>query len=334
MIHKIKYYLIRLKTIDWKSMWKHAKKIGRKVKKSAIYIWFDMVMCSFKYQAGYMDYHEFEFYLLNKEERKTYITVGINNEITRKYTDKKYWYKLNDKAVFNEIFDKFIKRDWLNLNNSSLDDFKKFLEGKDQIIVKPIDDYAGKGIEIIKINKKTSIKKLYQQLIDNHQTLVEEVIKQHKDMAKLYDKSVNTLRIITFLKDDNEPVLLKSVLKMGNGGVIDNFAAGGMYTFVDEKGVVYAPAFDKDGNIYETHPSSGTNIVGFKVPLFKEVVKTVLEAQKMIPEIRYVGWDVAITPDGPVIVEGNEKSGAFQLKPSLSKDKIGDLPNYRKYMDI
>ena len=60
----------------------------------------------------------------------------------------------------------------------------------------------------------------------------------------------------------------------------------------------------------------------------------VKKASKIIPEVKYIGWDVAITPDGPVIIEGNCYPGVFQMKPSFNKEHIGLIPKYEKYMDI
>ena len=153
-------------------------------------------------------------------------------------------------------------------------------------------------------------------------------------MAKLYKGSVNSLRVITFLTDDGNVVILRMVLKIGNKEGIDNCRNGGMYTFLDDNGVVLLPAFDENNNIYEKHPKSGTEIVGFKVPYYKEIQELVSKAGKVVPEIRYVGWDIAITEKGPIIIEGNEYSGIFQMKASMNPTKIGDLPRFRKYMDI
>lgn len=41
-------------------------------------------------------------------------------------------------------------------------------------------------------------------------------------MNVLYDKSVNTMRMFTFYKD-GKSYFLQAVLKIGNGGVVDNF---------------------------------------------------------------------------------------------------------------
>ena len=59
-----------------------------------------------------------------------------------------------------------------------------------------------------------------------------------------------------------------------------------------------------------------------------------VELGKVNDKVRYIGWDIAISKDGPVLIEGNPFSGIFQVKPSISGIKTGDLPNFRKYMDI
>ena len=101
---KIKYLFKRIIKMDYKNMFKIAKAISKKTKKNTFFILIDMIRCGFKYQAGYYDYQEFEFYNLNSEERKTYLTRGKNNEIVKKFNDKSSFYKFEDKVEFNKIF--------------------------------------------------------------------------------------------------------------------------------------------------------------------------------------------------------------------------------------
>ena len=201
------------------------------------------------------------------------------------------------------------------------------------MIVKPICGEGGVGIEKITLSESVDVEKLYHKLYMNQQKLIEDVIIQHPDMNLLYDKSVNTMRIFTFLQDGKATVL-QAVLKFGNGGVVDNFSSGGMYTFLDQNGVVLTAAIDKEDRIFEKHPTTQLDIIGFQVPLFQEALELVKQAAQVIPTVQYVGWDVAITKDGPVLVEGNAFPGIFQMKPSLSTDKTGLLPKYRKVMNI
>ena len=107
-----------------------------------------------------------------------------------------------------------------------------------------------------------------------------------------------------------------------------------MYTFVDNNGVVLAPAIDQDDNYFEKHPLTNEKIVGFKVPLFNEAVELVRKAALIVPDMAYVGWDVAIGEDKPILVEGNWFPGVFQMKPSFKENKDGILTLYKKYMDI
>ena len=130
-MRKLKYLTKTIIHMDYKNMFKIAKNVSKKAKKQFIAILIDIIHCGIKYQAGYYDYQEFEFYLLNKEERKTYLTRGINNSLVKKYNNKDYWYLLQDKIEFNKRFNKYLNRDWIDLRNTSLDDFKVFLKNKD-----------------------------------------------------------------------------------------------------------------------------------------------------------------------------------------------------------
>ena len=330
---RIIYLFKRILNLDYKNMFKICKAISKKTKKNKIVIFFDMIYCGIVYQAGYYDYQEFEFYNLNKNERKTYLTRGKNNEIIRIFNNKAFFDSFENKVEFNKIFSKYIKRDWIYLENNNIDDFVNFFSTHNSIIVKPLDSSGGKGIEKFTYVNEEESKKLYDTLVKNTQLLVEDCIKQHKDMDKLYDKSVNTLRMFTFVKDGKSH-FLQAVLKIGNGGVIDNFSSGGMYTYVDENGTAFVEAIDQADNIFYTHPISNTQIVGFKVPMFKEAVELVKEAATVIPEVAYVGWDVAIGENGPEIIEGNCFPGVFQVKSSLSNIKEGLIPKYNELMHI
>ncbi len=330
---KIKFVFRKIRGFQYKNFFSIINEIHKKTKKSRIFIFFDIIRTVIKYGNGYMDYFEFEFYLLNDEERKTYITAYINNNIVKKYNDKEEMEKFDDKIIFNNMYKQYLKRDYIDLNTSSVNEFKNFLKKHNKIICKIPNGTGGKGIQVISIDNNTNIDELYNNLKNDNLILVEEYLIQHKEMNKLYDKSVNTLRIITFL-DDNGVHILKTILKIGNGGHVDNFSSGGMYTFVDDDGVVFVPAIDEKGNIFENHPISKTKIVGFKIPMFKEVKELIQEVGKVNNKVRYIGWDIAISQNGPVLIEGNPFSGIFQVKPSISGIKTGDLPNFKKYMDI
>ena len=327
---KIKYLFKRIIKMDYKNMFKIAKAINKKTGKNTIFILLDMVKCGLKYQAGYYDYQEFEFYNLNKEERKTYLTRVKNNAIVKMFNDKDKFYLFDNKYEFNKLFDKFLKREWLYLDNN-YEKFVKFCSNKEEIIVKPINGCGGVGVELIKIDK-TKLKSIYNKLIKNKQLLIEEKIIQHKDMAKLNSSSVNTLRIVTYF-DGVDTHILNVVLKIGNGGVTDNFSSGSMYTFIKD-GKIFVPAIDRDDNIFKVHPISHVNLIGYTIPNYEKCIKMVRECAKIIPEVKYVGWDVAITKNGASLIEGNCYPGIYQIKPSFINKKCGLVKTYEDAMKI
>ena len=276
---KIIMYFKRIFGMNYKAMFKTINKVHKRSGKSKIKIFFDMIKCSIKYSAGYTDYFLFCFEDLNDLQRSTYITRGINNNI-RQLNDREYYKYFRDKVLFNDTFKEYLGRNYIDLTKSSLDDFKKFLEVNPIIIVKPIDESGGVGIEKIKIEKETDIEKLYNNLIDTKRTLVEECVVQHDEMAKLCASSVNTLRIVTITKNNKTHIMVR-VIRMGNGiNAVDNFHAGGMYTVFDENGVITKPAIDREGNIYEEHPFTKTKIEGFKIPYYKESIELVKQVCK------------------------------------------------------
>ena len=136
-------------------------------------------------------------------------------------------------------------------------------------------------------------------------------------------------RIITLLDAEGKPHYLYNVQKMGlNGSIIDNNC---MFTPVNlETGEMMYPAHSGDtvkGIIYHEHPNSHIPLVGYKIPFAKEAVEMCLKAATIVPQIRYIGWDVAITPNGPAIIEGNTYNAHdFWQLPPHTLDKIGMLP--------
>ncbi len=94
-------------------------------------------------------------------------------------------------------------------------------------------------------------------------------------------------------------------------------------------GVVSDKAIDKNKNLYEVLPETGKTIKGFKFPFWNEAVKMCKEASKIVPEMAYIGWDVAFTVNGPIFVEANEFPGhdIYQL-PEHTPNKIGMMEKF------
>lgn len=329
---KFKYLFKRICEMHFKDMFKTAKRVAKANKACFIVVLFDIIYCGLKYMAGYVDYEVFGFYNLNKSQRETIITRGINNKFVTALNNKNFVDLLDNKLLFNEKFNKYLKREWINLKEASIEDFEKYLKDKKNIIVKPVDQACGRNIEKINVENVDNPQDLYKQLVEKEQFLVEDLIVQHPEMNKLYPEAVNTLRIVSVTKNNNVHIMFRSI-RMGNSGnVVDNFNHGGLFTTIDEDGVIRKPAVDKKGNIYENHPYTNTPILGFEIPNFKEAMEYVKQMALEIPEVGYVGWDIAITENGPVVVEANPFPGhdIYQSKVHMKEDGTGLRKEFEK----
>ena len=334
---KLGYIMRCVRNMNYKRMLSTVNTVHKKSKKNRVFLFFDMVYCGFKYGTGYRDYDLNEWWTLNKAQRSTYITRGINNSLVTRLNDSSCYHLLANKIDFNELFSDCLGRKWIFLDRATPEEFEIFMSDIDTVIAKPIDEACGVGVQKLQKSDFESVRAMYDHIKEIGSPLVEEYVIQHSAISGLYPLSVNTLRIVTVTSDDGTPHILYAFIRIGNGGrVVDNINAGGMAAPIDlDSGKVYSVAFDKDYSYYDTHPYTGTPIVGFEIPFWKESCELVLEATTRIPRLRYVGWDVAVTENGPTFIEANQHPGhdILQMPPHVP-DKIGILPRFRQFVDI
>ncbi|MFA9380741.1 MAG: sugar-transfer associated ATP-grasp domain-containing protein [Acetanaerobacterium sp.] len=334
MLHKLQYLLNTVRSMDRKAMVAKARVVHRRTGKPTPAILADMVRCASRYGAGYMDYTVLEFYRLAPAERDTFLTRGRSNELVRALNNREYWHCFEDKTEFLTRFAQYLGRQWIDLNNTDWGAFAIFCEGKDRIIVKPVDGDGGKGVDCIVLDAHPDRAALYDTLKQNGQTLCEEYVVQHPVLAAIYPGSVNTLRIVTVVNETGGVDITRCLIRIGAGGVVDNISSGGMAALIDpQTGEIIRPAHDKNGDSHTVHPLTGAPIVGVVVPMFNRVLAMVRTAAREVPEIRYCAWDIAVCEAGPVFIEGNQYPGheIQQLPPHLVNN-TGMWPVYKKYL--
>lgn len=334
---RISYILRCIAGMDYKAMFSTVSSIHKKTGKKRIALFSDVVKCGLKYGCGYRDYELNEWWTLNSEQRKTYVTRGINNQIVAKLNDPEYYHLLDNKAEFLENFNRFVKRKWINTETCTEEEFRKFLDGLDTVVIKPMAESCGRGVEKLSVGDFESPNALLEHIRSAGSTLCEECIVQNAAISALYPHSVNTLRIVTVIGRDGKPHIVYAFIRIGNGGrVVDNINAGGMAAPIDlDSGIIKAVAFDKNSVYYEKHPETGADIVGAQIPMWNRAKDMVLEAAALVPQIGYVGWDVAVGANDVMLVEANQHPGhdILQMPPHVP-DKIGMLPRFREFIDI
>ena len=330
----LKTVLDRFELASFKRMYENAKMVKKHTGGSLIYILYDMSKCIVKDNIGYMEYNLFNFKGKPKDIRDTYITFDKSQKLFKMLNDPEYNVIFDNKLLFNERFKEFIGRDFIDAAHCSDEEFAKFCKGKEEIFCKPKDSCSGKGIyKSIKLDDNTDINELHKFMIDND-LFCEDTIKQHKQMSNLNPSSINTIRITTVLVD-GKSYPMYALLRIGTSNAnIDNIASGGIYTVLDDNGrILYGCWSDKTLILYKKHPLTNVDLIGFEVPMFKQAIELCNRAALVEPHIRYVGWDIAITPDGPIIVEGNQLPG-YDMAQNYYATRIdhGLLPKFEEVL--
>jgi hypothetical protein len=139
--------------------------------------------------------------------------------------------------------------------------------------------------------------------------LFQERIQQHPEMSAPHPASVNTVRIITSFRY-GKPMVFCASARMGTGGrAVDNWSTGGLTIGIDaQTGEFQSEAFFRPGYGGRTarHPDTGVVFKGLRVPHFQEAAQLVLQLHEYLPQIHSIGWDIAISTSGPVVIEGND----------------------------
>ncbi len=180
------------------------------------------------------------------------------------------------------------------------------LEG---LFLRPLSEYGGKGcFKLTRIYLKEEIDAIIDSLLKGSYVHT-KIIKQHEEIDKIHNRSVCTMRIISLITSAGEAEIIGAAMRFGVGSnIVDNASSGGFVVGVNVATGTLKPIgryfLEYGGGEIYKHPDSGFTLDGFKIPYFKEAYEEVLKGVMVLPD-RFIGWDVAITPSGPTIVEAN-----------------------------
>ena len=303
--------------------WKTAQQAHRLCGKPTPALFADMLRCATAYGAGPTDYMMMKFYECSDAERATYLTRLRSAAFVKRVNSRTAAAVFNDKNAFSEKFREFMGRETFDLYTGDYNSFCRFMENRDCLMAKPVDADCGRGIEKLWVKDFADLKTLWDYLKDPAKPfgIAEEVLQQHPDMAALHPASVNCVRIATFVKDDGVPIVIYAACKAGSGGAeCDNTGRGGITCRLDlDSGTIISNGHSEEMEEFSVHPTTGITFKGYRIPMAAECKALALKAALKYPDFRYVGWDVCITPDGPVLVEGNDYPG-YDLAQMPDKD--------------
>jgi len=219
----------------------------------------------------------------------------------------------------------------------------------DKFCIKELEGFSGRGFKALQVIRledgSLKIRPLNKDesfnLLDYFDSLnfpkdglfFESYIEQHPVMAGLNRSSLNTIRVfVVWHHGEKIPKILGAFVRIGrDGSLVDNTSAGGLAAVIDlQSGQLklahYKPPHPER---FTEHPDHGAKIKGEVIPFWDEVKNLLVEIMPVFPCTRFCGFDVAITVDGPKIVELNvepDKTGLMQIGVPIDYA----LPKFKK----
>lgn len=212
-----------------------------------------------------------------------------------------------------------------NYNIISKETVSEILSNKDSVIVKPsMASYGGKGIKFLKNASKEEVLSFLEEL-DGENYVFQQTVKQSSITAKLHPESLNTIRIMTLILDNDVKVLPWCAFRMGMGkSKVDNASFGGIYCRINDDGTLSEYAYNALGKRFDKHPDGGS-FDELKFEFMDDVKKLVKEAAQRFPHFRLIGWDIAIDENNkPIIIEANLTMSGMDVIETIGGPLFGE----------
>ena len=266
----------------------------------------------------------------NMDKMKSFVPQGA---YYRYSADKNLQYHIliDDKILFHNIMtmynlpvperffvfqDKEFRKDGKILSDGMVDEILDKVEDE-RIFIKRYRGGAASGITIAikktdgfynEQNEKLSAQKIRESYSDSNY-IFERQLQQDSVLASFNPDTVNTLRVLTY----KDKVVSCSVRMGRKGSYVDNAAKGGVVCSLDiETGCIEDYGLrEYDIFKYYEHPDSHIKFKGVYVPQWSAVKELVEKTLKCLPYYNSVGFDVATTVNGPVIIEINSGTGVY-----------------------
>lgn len=153
------------------------------------------------------------------------------------------------------------------------------------------------------------------------------------------DTALATVRVVTGrLLPDGPVEIIGGFMRFAlRHAVVDNLRAGGIGADYDPRtGRLQAARRMADrGRPLSHHPETGGRIEGRIIPRWEDIAALARQAHALVADIATLGWDIALTPDGPVLIETNPHWGVpldtplgetsyphFLLQPALRSRRL------------
>ncbi len=159
--------------------------------------------------------------------------------------------------------------------------------------------------------------------------VVQKRLQNHPDLSDLCGKALSTCRVVAIINEKGRPEVVELFWRMSTieDAIVDNFHAGGVFwSGTDfEYGKVNLGVGPDTGRTQlrlERHPKTGQPVAGTYYPFWQEIKNLALPGHAKMPNVVLVGWNIAMTVDGPVAVEVNFPPGSAP-RTQITSDGLG-----------
>ncbi|MEG2626674.1 MAG: sugar-transfer associated ATP-grasp domain-containing protein [Anaerovoracaceae bacterium] len=273
-----------------------------------------------------------------------------------RYINEPFDFILNNKIAAAEVLKQYIRvpESYMIKNKGFLSSFDSkgmeyedavtLLKEKGKLFIKPYGAGKGTGVNILIYQDGQLFvdrtpytdEELIQFLKDRDDWFICESMKQHHYSDAIYDKTVNTIRMITLRDIDTHKFkIFFAVQRIGTSDTIpvDNGSRGGLVSKIDlDTGVLSEARCLHNLNVYKVHPDSGAQIEGAVIPDWEDMKTQILELTNKLPYMHFIAWDILKTEEGICIIEANTSSGVniIQLWGGQRNKELGDFYRYHK----
>ena len=254
------------------------------------------------YGTSFSEYAGYGFYGKSRKEKKEYMTRRYLFRFFDRYNPEDYRDRIGDKSLAVNYYSDFLNREQIT-KNDGIEAFKQFTARHPNVFIKKAVGWGGEGARTERINSEEDAESIWDSLSDD--MVVEPVIENHRLIKEIYPNSLNTIKITT-LQTKAGPEIVSGIIRFGNNSIVDNIHSGGMAAGIDiATGRIETLAIDRHFQRYSHHPETDKPITGVVIPEWERIKSLAIKASLVTPQLRYSSWDIALTDDGPILIEGN-----------------------------
>lgn len=287
-------------------------------------------------------YHEARFWRrsLSMREMRRYQIGKKYNDFVAKINDERYYKVSQNKCIEKAIltlanipsprFYAYLEKDsgYDHAGNrfNSLDDLSDLFESSSgqKFCLKATEGFGGASFSAFKVcqsepdvvvqplngDTKIALSDYLKRATDNAASssfIIEQYLEQHSDMSALNTTSVNTIRV--WVRQEGKiDAVVAAIARIGrSGSLTDNTTGGGLVAPIDLESGVLGDAYFMNGRheYIANHPDHGAQIRDIVIPLWQQAKLLSVNAVRAFPGIAFAGLDIAISPEGPVVIELN-----------------------------